>query len=133
MKPSYIVIAAFIVLLAACAIEKSQTASRNGPWKFVFQDPTLVRDVDKFGKTLNDASSRWEKGMTVKKTTGGPVQPRPDHTNNQTEPTATVLSYPSNNQVNPDSLHVTQKVVLFNQTEKDRVIDLIKYHDTSSK
>lgn len=95
----------------------------------------MVTDLDKFEETLDNAPSRWEKAMVVKKKKGDHPRQRPEHTHGgESEPTATVLSYPSNNQTsNPDSLHVTQKVVLFNQTELDALKELIEYHDTSPK
>ena len=66
---------------------------------------------------------------------GGPQLSRPEHTNGKPEPTGTVLSYPSNSQNghNPNSLHVTQRVVLYNKSERDAIDALIEYHDPSSK
>ncbi len=72
--------------------------------------------------------------MTVKKNRGDQPRHRPDHTNGHPEPIASVLSYPSPNQKpNPDSLHVTQKVVLYSQTDLDAVLPLIEYPITWSK
>ena len=67
--------------------------------------------------------------MKVKKRAGEQPHSRPSHTNGQAEPVATVLSYPSHSQPpNPDSQHVTQKVVLYSQKDLNAVLPLIKYH-----
>ncbi len=137
MKPSHAAIGAVVLAVAACTshhMESGGPVPLQGPWKLYFKDPTLLTKVKDFEDILNGNPSRWEKGMRVKKRKGEQPHSRPDHTNGQSEPAVSVLTYPSHNQPpNPDSLHVTQKVVLYNQKDLDAILPLIEYQDTSSK
>ncbi len=137
MKPSHAAIGAVVLAVAACTSHYKETGGPvplQGPWKLYFKDPTLLTNVKAFEKLLNDNSSRWEKGMRVKKRKGEKPRTRLDHTNGQSEPAVNTLTYPSQNQrPNPDSLHVTQKVVLYNQNDYDAVVGLIEDQDTFSK
>ncbi|MEO5716946.1 MAG: hypothetical protein ABIR29_00050 [Chthoniobacterales bacterium] len=137
MKPSHAAIGAVVLAVAACTAHNMQTGGSvppHGPWKLYFKNPTLLTNVTAFETILDGNSRRWEKGMRVKKKKGELAHTRPDHTNGQTEPAVSVLTFPSHNQPpNPDSLHVTQKVVLYNQKDFDAILPLIEYQDTSSK
>lgn len=137
MKPSHAAIGTVVLAVAACTAHHMQTGGPvppQGPWKFYFKDLTLLTNVKAFEDILNGNSGRWEKGMRIKKRKGQQPHSRADHTNGQPEPAVPGLTYPSQSQPpNPDSLHVTQKVVLYNQQDYDAVLPLIKYQDTSSK
>ena len=109
-------------------------AGQAGPWKLFFNSRTLITDRAAFENALNSATNRWEKGITIKEKNHPHPTIRPDHTNGQPEPVLASEIYPSHNQpVNPDSLHVTQKVVLYQAKDYDAVLRTIQYRDGSSK
>lgn len=134
MKPSLAAIGAIVLVVAACTHKMQMAAPRQGPWKLVFQAPTLLTDADKFEQALDGNAGRWEKRMKVRKRAGHPPHQRPDHTNGKPEPVATTLPYPSQNQPpNLDRLHVTQKVVLYSEDDLEAVLPLIEYQNASGK
>ena len=134
MKPLLAAIGAIVLVVAACTHKMHQAAPRQGPWKLVFQTPTLLTDADKFEQVLDGNAARWEKRMKVRKQKGHPAHQRPDHTGGMPEPAATEEIYPSHNQPkNPDRLHVTQKVVLHSEADHEAILRLIKYPHTSGK
>ncbi len=134
MKPSLAAIGAIVLVVAACTHKMHLAAPRQGPWKLVFQTPTLLTDPDKFEQTLDGNTSRWEKRVKVRKRSGHPPHQRPDHTNGNPEPVAPALTYPSHNQPpNLERLHVTQKVVLYSEADFEAVLDLIQYRDAAGK
>jgi hypothetical protein len=104
-----------------------------GPWKLLFNSRTLITSRAAFENALNNATDRWEKGVTIKEKNH--LTTRPDHTNGQPEPVLSSTEvYPSHNQLlNPGSLHVTQKVVLYQVKDYDAVLQTIQYRDSSSK
>src|SRR6266446_4436879 len=111
MRPSYIVIAVVGLIIAACKSNEFMQGGHAGPWKLLFNSRTLVTSRAAFENALNNATDRWEKGVTIKEKNHPHPTIRPDHTNGQPEPVLASEIYPSHNQpVNPDSLHVTQKV-----------------------
>ena len=135
MKLLLAAIGATALVVAACTHKMHQAAPREGPWKLVFQDPTLLTDPDQFEQVLNGYTSRWEWRMKVKKRKGHPPHQRPDHTNGKPEPVVTeTKTYPSHDQPkNQDRLHVTQKVVLQSKADLEAVVALIEYPNTSGK
>src|SRR6266850_1528809 len=135
MKPSYIVIAIAGLIIAAC-IHKPN--GQTGPWKLLFKDPTRLKDPAAFEAALNNASDRWEKGVTIRDNAHPHPTPRPHFTDGHgpNEPTSVSSTeiYPSHNQPpNPDSLHVTQKVVLYQAKDYADVLKTIQYPNGSSK
>ncbi len=137
MKPSHAAIGAVVLAVAACTAHNMQIGGPvplQLPIKLYFKDPTLLTSVESFEAVLKGSPGRWEKGMRIKKRKGEQPYPRPDHTNGQPEPAVNTLTYPSHNQPpHPDSLHVTQKVVLYSQKDVDAILPLIEYQDTSFK
>jgi len=136
MKPSYIVIAIAGLIIVACIHEPN--GQRTGPWKLLFNDRTRLKDPAAFETALNKATDRWEKGVTIRDNTHPHPAPRPDFTDGHgpDEPTSVSSTevYPSDNQTsNPGSLHVTQKVVLYQAKDYDAVLKTIQYPNGSSK
>lgn len=133
MKPSLLIIALLGLVLAACAAHKEMAAGPPGPWKLIFKDRTKITSQAAFETALDNATSRWEQGITIKKK-NGQVKIRPDHTNGQPEPVLTEVTYPRPSQPSPNTgLHVTQRVVLYTDTDYQAVLKTIKYRDDSSK
>jgi hypothetical protein len=133
MKPSYIIIPAVGIIIAACLGDKSTQAGPSGPWKLLFNSRTIITSRAAFESALNNATDRWEKGVTIKER-NHPLATRHDHANGPEPVLSSTEAYPSHNQPsNPDSLHVTQKVVLYQAKDYDAVLQTIQYHDSSSK
>jgi hypothetical protein len=132
MRRLYIVIAVVGLIIAACKSNESMQGGHAGPWKLLFNSRTLVTSRAAFENALNNATDRWEKGVTIMEKN---LTTRPDHTNGQPEPVlSSVEVYPSNNQTqNPGSLHVTQKVVLYQAKDYNAVLQTIQYKNSSSK
>jgi hypothetical protein len=132
MKPSFLIVGAAGLVIAACAAHRKATDS-SGPWKLVFADRTLIRSQKAFESALDDATTRWEQGITIKKKNGH-VKIRQDHTNGQPEPTLSEVTYPRPSQPGPNTgLHVTQRIVLYTQQDYDAVLKTIRYRDDLSK
>lgn len=108
-------------------------AGPAGPWKLIFANRTRVTSPTAFKKALDNATSRWEQGITIK-FKDGHVETRPDHTNGQPEPILTGATYPRPSQPGPNTgLHVTQHIVLYTDADYQAVLQTIKYRDDSSK
>jgi len=120
------------LIIAACKSNEFMQGGHAGPWKLLFNSRTLVTSRAAFENALNNATDRWEKGVTIKEKNH--LTTRPDHTNGQPEPVVSSIEvYPSNNQTqNPGSLHVTQKVVLYQAKDYTAVLQMIQYKNSSS-
>ena len=125
MKTShtYLAIAGLIVIAAGCAMRVNEQAT-DPRTKYVvrFNTPTLLKDKPKFITALGKAS--WRRGVTFTlKETGDPV---PDNDNSPVTSSVTqTLIISQDSMVNPNSLHVTQRVG-FNKGQEKELDALLK-------
>ncbi|HEY1768853.1 MAG TPA: hypothetical protein VGG02_01180 [Chthoniobacterales bacterium] len=131
MSLSKLPLAIILVLAAAgAAVALGIDPDRNKtPWTLEFDQPTLV-DPTAFIAALDHASQRWERKVTIKQSTATALVARPDVTQIPTHAPATpgIVRYPTKNQKgNPSSLHVTQKIGLYNKADLDAIQKTIQY------
>ena len=137
MKPSHIVIALAGLLLVACTVHRS-LEEKQERWKLVFDSRTLVTSRAAFENALDGIHHRWEHGITFREKKNGHIttsSPRPDYPPSESEPSVSnPEQFPKNSQTwNPNSLHVTQRVVLYQKSDYDDVLETIKHPKDDSK
>lgn len=99
----------------------------------MFNSRTIITSKAAFEAALDAATDRWEKGVTIKER-NHPLTTRPDHANGPEPVISSTEVFPSQNQTsNPGSLHVTQKIVLYQSKDYDAVLQTIKYRSDFSK